>query len=602
MSIDQRVKQIVKSIQKLTVVDWLTLFIRIVFLVSMSLWLSLTANINFIRFAVIIFSAFIYLIVVFGITFWDSSKGIKVVGISIDIIFAYLFYYLALSMGATNLGWFCLLPLLTASLSFQWLGVFVISLLNVFLLGGLLTLFTEPDDVLIFVGLFIPLSLIIGFPLAYFSYYIDHLHHKKELEIKIEQKIPEVSEVLFKEKRRRRLIVELISALSSSLNYERVLENSLDLSITTLSELDAPSDRLISAVLLFSESSEYKDSELFIATSRHFLAPDLRVSLPGKSGILGKTINTGDVQLSDQVNSDPELSNFISMHHCQAVFTYPLRTAFDVYGVLLFAHPDPDFFATERIEILEIVGNQSMIAMQNARLYEDLESEKERIMEVQEESRKKMARDLHDGPTQTVSAIAMRVNFARRLLERDVKAAGEELFKIEDLARRTTKEIRHMLFTLRPLILETQGLIAALDSMAEKMHETYNQNVIIQADSSIVDALEMSKQAVIFYIAEEGINNARKHAQADHIWVRLELIKKDICLLEIKDDGVGFNTKEVDSSYESRTSLGMVNMKERASLVNGIIRIHSVVGKGTSIQVIIPLTEDASDKIRQAIS
>ncbi len=600
MSIDQRVKQIVKSVQKLTVVDWTTLFIRIVFLLLMSLWLSLTANINFIRIAVIIFSAFIYLIVVFLITFWDSSKRKKVVGISIDMIFAYLFYYLALSMGATNLIWFSLLPLLTASLSFQWLGVFVISLLNVFLLGGLLTLFKEPEDVLLFVGLFIPLSLIIGFPLAYFSYYIDHLNDKKELEI--EQKISEVSGVKFEEKQRRRLIVELISALSSSLNYERVLENSLDLSITTLSELNAPSDRLISAVLLFSEGSEYKDSELFIATSRRFLAPDLRVSLPGKSGILGKTINTGDVLLSDQVNSDPELSNFISMHHCQSVFTYPLRTAFDVYGVLLFAHPNPDFFTTERIEILEIVGNQSMIAMQNARLYEDLELEKERIMEVQEESRKKMARDLHDGPTQTVSAIAMRVNFARRLLERDVKAAGEELFKIEDLARRTTKEIRHMLFTLRPLILETQGLIAALSSMAEKMRETFKQNVIIQADSSIVDALEMSRQAVIFYIAEEGVNNARKHAQADHVWVRLELIKKDICLLEIKDDGVGFNTKEVDSSYENRTSLGMVNMRERASLVNGVIQINSAAGKGTRIQVIIPLTEEASEKIRQVIT
>jgi len=279
-----------------------------------------------------------------------------------------------------------------------------------------------------------------------------------------------------------------------------------------------------------------------------------------------------------------------------------LRTAFDVYGVLLFAHPDPEFFTTEIIEILEIVGNQSMIAMQNARLYEDLELEKERIMEVQEESRKKMARDLHDGPTQTVSAIAMRVNFARRLLERDAKAAGEELYKIEDLARRTTKEIRHMLFTLRPLILETQGLIAAMDSMAEKMRETYNQNVIIQADPNIVDILEMGKQGVIFYIADEGVNNARKHAQADHIWVKLELIQKDICLLEIKDDGLGFDTKEVNSNYETRSSLGMVNMRERASLVNGVIRIHSAIGKGTSVQVIIPLTEEASDKIRQAIT
>jgi signal transduction histidine kinase len=82
------------------------------------------------------------------------------------------------------------------------------------------------------------------------------------------------------------------------------------------------------------------------------------------------------------------------------------------------------------------------------------------MMDIQEEARKKIARDLHDGPTQSIAAIAMRVNFARRLMERDFKAASEELYKIEELARRTTKEIRHMLFTLRPLVLESQGLVA----------------------------------------------------------------------------------------------------------------------------------------------
>jgi len=286
MSIDQLLKHVMKGIQKLTIIDWSTLLIRLVFLVVMSLWLSLTANINFLRFAVIIFSALIYFIVIFGVTFWKDSKGIKVLGLSFDLIFAYLFYYIALSMGSTNLGWFSLLPLLTASLSFQWLGILAISLLNVFLLSGLLLIFKEPEDVLLFVGLFTPLSLIISFPLAYFSYYKNDLYENKALKLKIEPEIPEVPEITIEEKQRRRLIVELLSALSSSLNYERVLENSLDLSITTLSELNAPSDRLISAVLLFSEGSEYKSSELYIATSRRLLAPDLRLSIPGKTGIV----------------------------------------------------------------------------------------------------------------------------------------------------------------------------------------------------------------------------------------------------------------------------------------------------------------------------
>jgi signal transduction histidine kinase len=107
-------------------------------------------------------------------------------------------------------------------------------------------------------------------------------------------------------------------------------------------------------------------------------------------------------------------------------------------------------------------------------------------------------------------------------MERDPKAASDELFKVEDLARRTTKEIRHMLFTLRPLILESQGLVAALNQLADKVRETHGHNVIVEAQPGSAEQLELGKQGVVFFIAEEAINNARKHAEARHIWVRSE--------------------------------------------------------------------------------
>jgi signal transduction histidine kinase len=195
----------------------------------------------------------------------------------------------------------------------------------------------------------------------------------------------------------------------------------------------------------------------------------------------------------------------------------------------------------------------------------------------------------------------MRINFTRRLIERNLQAAIEELQKIEGMARQTTKEIRHMLFTLRPLILESQGLIAALESMAEKVQETYKQEVSVEADPALAGDLEMSRQAVIFYIAEEAVNNARKHAQASHIWIRLHLSDEQVALLEIGDDGVGFNVGRVDESYELRGSLGMVNMRERAELINGVLNIHSSEGQGTIIQLWIPLTEEAGDRIRYGV-
>jgi signal transduction histidine kinase len=108
----------------------------------------------------------------------------------------------------------------------------------------------------------------------------------------------------------------------------------------------------------------------------------------------------------------------------------------------------------------------------------------------------------------------------------------------------------------------------------------------------------MGKQAVVFYIAEEAVNNARKHAQAANIWVRIKATRDEVVLLEIEDDGVGFNVGEVDATYERRGSLGMVNMRERAELINGILNISSTEGKGTLIKVWVPLTEEASDRIR----
>lgn len=218
-----------------------------------------------------------------------------------------------------------------------------------------------------------------------------------------------------------------------------------------------------------------------------------------------------------------------------------------------------------------------------------LEREKERITEVQEEARRRMARDLHDGPTQSLAAIAMRLNYARRLLERDGDAALEELQKVENLARTTTKELRHMLFTLRPLILESQGLVAALFQLAAKIKETHDAEVIVDAEERVAAELDLGVQSILFFIAEEAISNAQKHAEAETIWVRI--FRQDgMLVLEVEDNGVGFNLGAIDADYAQRGSLGMVNMRERSELVAGQLDVISEVGQGTQVSVRIPLT------------
>jgi signal transduction histidine kinase len=442
------------------------------------------------------------------------------------------------------------------------------------------------------IGIFVGILLCLGILSATGHLHIGDLFHKPRAGLK-------GGEILWDiDYRRLRDIYILISKLTATLKYQRVLEIALDLGSRVLATPNIPAEKLASAVLLFAES-DFEHPILTVGSARHFTQADLRVVLPGTSGLIGEVIAEGIPKIGNAIAKDPELSRIIALRTCGVAYCLPLRADLDTYGVLLFAHTDPNFFTQSKCELLEIISHQSVIAIQNARLYSDIQQEKERMIEIQEQEHRKLARDLHDGPTQSMAAIAMRLNFARRLLERDPKATADELTKIEELARRTTKEIRHMLFTLRPLELESQGLVGALKAMAEKTHETYGQNVIVEAEENVVSQLEMSRQTIIFYIAEEAINNACKYAQAEHIWVRMKEFNTDIVLLEIQDDGVGFDKNAVETNYEQRGSLGLKNMNERAEMVNGIYKLDSVVGKGTIIHVIIPLTEEATERLRR---
>jgi signal transduction histidine kinase len=397
---------------------------------------------------------------------------------------------------------------------------------------------------------------------------------------------------------RMRAIYELTSTLTSTLSYKRVLDSALDMSAAALNPdpEELVSDPLVGAVLLFN------GSRLTVGSARRFTSADSRTVFEGGEGILKRALDEGEPITFSDIGYDPELGRVIAFRNCTSGYCFPLRSGFNVYGALVFAHPEPDYFNLERVKLLDIIGRQAVFAIQNARLYQDLVEEKERMAEVYEEARKKLARDLHDGPTQSIAAMAMRLNIARRMITKDTKGASEEIVKLEELAHRTTKEIRHMLFTLRPLILESQGLGAAVQSMADKMMETFGQRVVVDIDEHLVTQLEMGKQGVIFFIIEEAVNNARKHASAESITVRLRPAEVGIALLEIADNGVGFDIAEMERAYDKRSnsSLGMVNLRERAELVNGLLQINSKPGRGTKVQVYIPLTEDAADRLHSA--
>jgi len=510
--------------------------------------------------------------------------------IVVDLLIAGVFFWLQGGVYGPAL-WAGLLPILTGAIYFELWGALIsaalFSMLEVVSMGLKYISWQFVQISLVLIISTMGLGLLFGFISRQL---IDRLRQVREARMGEEQRR------ILMESERWRALYDLTSTLTGTLSYKRVLDSVLDLGYTALNpDPDAENDeKLVSAIFLF------KGDRLEIGSARRLTSADLRVKLDASEGVLKSVIDEGEAILTTNISYDPELGRMIALRNCTAAYCFPLRSGFNVYGAMLFAHADPNYFSRERTDLLDMIGRQAVISVQNAKLYQDLLEEKERMLEVHEEARKKLARDLHDGPTQSVAAIAMRINLTRRMFDRDEESAIDELVKIEDLAHRTTKEIRHMLFTLRPLILESQGLTAALQSMSEKMRETYTQNVLIDVDQKIVDDLEMGKQGVIFYIVEEAVNNARKHAAAPNIWIRLKELEPGLSLLEVQDDGVGFNVEAMNKAYDKRGSLGMINLRERTELVNGLLNIQSQPGKGTLIQVYVPLTEEAADRLHHA--
>ncbi len=568
------------------IADWLVISLRWLTLLALSVSLGLSSGIG-------IWSGLVLMLGVLwnlGLTVLAALNARlsyhRQLNVFFDWIWAIAFSLLLDSFGFRSIlaG---LIPVFSASLYFEWRGALLIAFLHALFVTAYGLLFRAVSPLLL--GVTLASLLIFGATFGFLGYrVIEELRARRRAFLDAEAEKRRV------ENERLRAVYELASALTSTLSYQRIIESALKLADSALApEIDPGTNPLVSAVLLF------REGKLYVAAEHRFTFSDRRIELEGEKGILKTLFDERTPVLTQRISADPELGRIVAFHQCISAYCLPLYAGLNLYGALIFAHPELQYFTEERREILDILARQMSTAIQNASLYQTLLEEKERMAEIHEEARKKLARDLHDGPTQSVSAIAMRLNIARRLVQRDVQQALEELEKIEDLAHRTVKEIRHMLFTLRPLVLETQGLPAALQAMADKMRETFNQNVIIEVDESVLPQLEVGKQGVIFSIAEEAVNNARKHARAANIWVRLRPIQNDILLLEIQDDGVGFDVKSVMQSYEKRGSLGMINLTERTELINGVLNILSAPGKGTRVQVFIPLTGEAADRLHQ---
>ncbi len=385
--------------------------------------------------------------------------------------------------------------------------------------------------------------------------------------------------------RRAESLQQMASTMRSTLSFERVVEVALDACTVVMDEFNVPARAMVGAVFTY----EGGGRRLTPVAERQ-LEPNKNQFATGQQGVIAEALKYAEPIVSNDPRSDPELGEFSGLRKCKTAVVIPLRVGFELYGVMIVGSQVQISIDAGHLELFTSVADQTVIALRNAQLYQAVEQQKQRLIDTSNEERKQLARALHDGPTQGVAAIAMRINFVRSLLKNEPDMAADELAKVEELAKNTGKEIRGMLFTLRPLLVVDQGLSAAVQKVIERLNETDGLNIQFRG-SEYGDLLNQQAQMTVFQVVEEALGNARKYSRAKTIDVRFWQ-EEDLFVARIQDDGVGFDVDSVMDGYSERGSLGMINMEERAKMIDGSIQVESSVGQGTAITLVVPLEKN----------
>ena len=314
--------------------------------------------------------------------------------------------------------------------------------------------------------------------------------------------------------------------------------------------------------------------------------------IPLERGIAGWVATNGIGQIVNDVEQDPRWFDGVSLATdfvTHSMICAPMKHGERVVGVMQVLNKrSGEPFAEQDLRLLTTLAAQAAIAIENARLVRSLKEERDKLLAKEAEVRSAIARDLHDGPTQSVAAIAMNIEFVKRLLRAMPERVPQELDILSELVQKTSSDIRTLLFELRPLGLETQGLLATLQQYVARFRDPNGMQLRLEAPP-FIPRLPVEIEGAIFIIIQEAVNNARKHAKAPEVTIYLYQ-EEDALVASVRDRGRGFNQVAVEGSYTTRGSLGLLNMRERAGLIGGECRIRSAEGQGTTVELRVPLS------------
>lgn len=206
-----------------------------------------------------------------------------------------------------------------------------------------------------------------------------------------------------------------------------------------------------------------------------------------------------------------------------------------------------------------------------------------RIIEAQEEERRRISREIHDGPAQMLANILLRSDLVDRTFrERSGEEALVEMKSLRSMVRTSLQEVRRIIYNLRPMALDDLGLVPTIRKYLVNVEE-YNKISITLSEQGGFDRLASKYEVALFRLIQESVQNAVKHASAEHIHVNIRIEKNQVSV-SIRDDGVGFNLEK-----KKENSFGLIGMRERVEMLDGELDINTKIGGGTTIYVKIPL-------------
>ena len=209
-----------------------------------------------------------------------------------------------------------------------------------------------------------------------------------------------------------------------------------------------------------------------------------------------------------------------------------------------------------------------------------------KIIEAQEEERKRLSREIHDGPAQMLANVMMRSDLIERVYrERGPEEALGEIRSFKQMVRSSLYEVRRIIYDLRPMALDDLGLVPTLKKYLQTIEEYHKKTVISFKNLGQERRLPSKYEVALFRLIQESVQNALKHAEAKEIQVKLEICKEAITVT-VKDDGKGF-----DKNQRRNDSFGLIGMKERVDLLEGQITIDSKKGAGTLVMIQIPILD-----------